>query len=474
MLSIQRVEQFFSINITHVVTTRQIPSEKPVPEENESSEQTYEQLKTIDPSLLNRQAQAATDPLRRKLLFDNAASRRIPVQVHEDAVRKPKPRNTDVLHKARDMGKKIWSLEKLQKILDMVLEPDPYKSALLGQGQRNGAAPGTAASKQLDELLRQERVHGPSDTVAAKELHYFKGPYIYIYDVEEKQKPIMVREYPKVADKKAGEWPQFRVASAGRCPFVEDKNYTIEEERPRAKEQVTKAAVTTRTEIKPPQVPAPKPVAGKRTLAEMEDGHNRGAAAMREVSVVEHVKPTMDAFRENFFTSHGNGKAPRFVAGEPVASGVQPSKLTSAIRSNMISSTSGILGGAKAGTSKEIHGLQRQVLQKHTTPAVSTDLSSRRMGEGSNAFIRSTSVARTTADKHALDMIQEDEGTAADRVKLRRANSGQSVTASVKQKKRDLKPGYCENCADKFDDFDEVGLETMSLSQGCHMTNILL
>lgn len=363
------------------------------------------------------------------------------------------------------MGKKIWSLEKLQKILDMVLEPDPYKSALLGQGQRNGAPPTTAASKSLEgsklvELLQHERVHGPSDTVAAKELHYFKGPYIYIYDVEEKQKPIMVREYPKVADKKAGEWPQFRVASVGRCPFVEDKNYAPEEERerPRAKEQVTKAATATRADLRPPQIPAPKPVVGKRTLAEMEDGHNRGAGTIRDPVVIESVKPTMDAFRENFFTSHGNGKAPRFVAGEPVASGVQPSKLTSAIRSNMISSTSGILGGVKAGTSKEIHGLQRQVLQKHSTPAFSQDLSSRRVGEGSNAFIRSTSVARTTADKQALDMIHEDDDTAAQRVKLRRANSTQSVSAPVlaKLKKRDLKPGYCENCADKFDDFDEV------------------
>ena len=27
-----------------------------------------------------------------------------------------------------------------------------------------------------------------------------------------------------------------------------------------------------------------------------------------------------------------------------------------------------------------------------------------------------------------------------------------------KQKKRDMKPGYCENCMDKFDDFDEVSI----------------
>lgn len=458
---LQREEKFFSINITHVVTTRPIPTEKAVQNETESNTESYEQPKTIDPSLLNRPTE-----VRRKLLFDTATSRRIPIQVHEDAVRKPKPRNADVLYRAREMGKKIWSLDKLQKILDMVLEPDPYKSALLGQGQRAGAVQTNATAKAAEQsnllqLLQNERVHGPSDrdpTVTTKELTYFQGPYIYVYDIEEKLKPIMVREYSRVTDKKLGDWPQFRVASQGRCPFVEDANAQTEGERApvKAKERVSKAAVETAApSLEPPQVPPPKPVIRKRTLGEMEDGHNRGAPIrVRQAESFDSAKATVDFSAQNAFMSRA--KAPRFVAGEPVASGVQPSKLTSAIRSQMISSTSGVLGGVKAGTSKEIHGLQRKVLRKNSTPAVSQDASSRRLGEmshDSNTFIRSTSVVRTAANRK-LDMIDEDEASAR-RAKLRRTESA-PAPVQTKQKKRDLKPGYCENCADKFDDFDEV------------------
>lgn len=481
-----REEKFFSINITHVVTTRPIPSEKALRDENESNTDghAHEQPKTIDPSLLNRTAESTTS-VKRKLLFDTAVSRRTPVHAQEDAVRKPKPRNADVLCRAREMGKKIWSLDKMQKILDMVLEPDPYKSALLGQGHRTGTLHTRETSKAADQpnilqLLQNERIHGPSDrdpTVTTVELNYFKGPYIYIYDIEEKMKPIMVREYPKVTDKMSGEWPQFRSASQGRCPFVEDQP---ERQPTKVRERVTKAAETRVTAVDQPQAPPSKSFSMEYRIQEQikmaeDDAKREGRKSQvnheairfmelhrllpqseyerraREEARVEKARLEFD--QENAFMSRA--KAPRFVAGEPVASGVQPSKLTSAIRSQMISSTSGVLGGVKAGTSKEIHGLQRKVLQKNSTPAVSQDLSSRRLGEmshDSNTFIRSTSVCRPSA-RGKLDMIDEDDA-AAQRRKLRKTESAPAPVRE-KQKKRDLKPGYCENCADKFDDFDE-------------------
>jgi regulatory subunit for Cdc7p protein kinase len=365
------------------------------------------------------------------------------------------------------MGMKIWSLEKLQKILEMVLEPDPYKSMLIGQGTRSaslqaGLVTKTAEPSNLLQLLQNERVHGPSDrdpTVTTKELHYFKGPYVYVYDIEEKQKPIMVREYTKVADKKNGDWPQFRVASQGRCPFIEDVDVPERDRgQPRAKERVSKAAVEAKAPVlQPVQPPPAKPVTGKRTLSEMEDGHNRGGIPiLRPVATVEAAKPAKpqgpEFLADNAFTSRA--KAGRLFAGEPVASGVQPSHVTSAIRSQMISSTTGALG-AKAGTSKEIHGLQRKVLQKNSIPAIShasQDLSSRRRGDmshDSNTFIRSASLGQATHRK--LDMIDEDDP----KPKLQRTESA-PAPAPTKQRKRDPKPGYCENCQDKFDDFDDV------------------
>ncbi|KAH8887532.1 hypothetical protein GQ53DRAFT_655653 [Thozetella sp. PMI_491] len=443
-----REEKFFSIDITHVVTTRPIPSEKALQEIEANANPNIEQPKTIDPSLLNRNADfgASSIPTKRKLLFDTASSRRHAIQTQDEVIKMPKTRNTDILHKARDMGKKIWSLEKIQKILDN-LEPDAYKATA---SRANAGTGSKTEQSNLLQMLQNERIHGPSDrdpTVVTQEIHYFKGPFIYVFDIEEKTKPVMVREYAKVQEKKDGDWPQFRTASQGRCPFIEDDDRESRAQA-RVKERVAKAPVEAAApSLKPTEAPAVKPVTGKRSLAEMEDSQSQAKPASRIVQNFE--QPSTDFRVQNAFMSRA--KAGRLVAGEPVASGMQASHVTSAIRSQMISSTTGVLG-AKAGTSKEMHGLQRKVLQKASTPLVSQDLSSRRMAEmshDSNTFIRSQSLGRSTHRK--LDLIDEDD-TTKEREKLRRTVS---APTQQKQKKRDPKPGYCENCQDKFDDFDD-------------------
>lgn len=408
--------------------------------------------RTIDPSLLSRDSSARD--VRRRLL---ESTRKVPVArvAEEPALRQPVPsRTTDILLRALEMNKKIWHHTKLQRVFDVMFDPDPLGT--------NAHAP--KANEDLARMLNKERTSGPSDrdpTVATKELIYFKGPYIYIYDIEEKQKPIMVREYAKVADKKDGDWPQFRASSGGRCPFIEDDDAEVSkrhaEKEARRKERHDRkenTPVEGAPELKPPPVPTNKSVIGKRSLTEMQDGHNVQAAVAREPEMFDLTKatnpPNLD-FRpqaQNAFTSRA--RAARLFAGEPVASGMQPSNITSAIRSQMISSATGILGG-KAGTSKELHGLQRKVLQKgNATPneLTSQDLSSRRQGE--------TSVDTSTYQRSAsFGLGSRKTVQVEDKFKIHKRTL--SVPAPVsKPKKRDLKPGYCENCQDKYNDFDEV------------------
>lgn len=397
-------------------------------------------------------------------MFDTPAGRKPSV---------PKTRSTDVLDRARDMGKKIWSLEKLHKILDMALHPDPYISATLGLGRGAQATSKTANDEaNLAQLLQNERVNGPSDrdpTVSSKDLYEFRGPYIYVYDVEAKTKPIMIREYLKAPDPKKGDWPQFRIVSDGRCPFIIEDNFDPPEkeqrDRARAKARAAKAAAEEAAEpaaLKPRESDILTNAAtGKRTLAQMEDEENREISGVRAAESFDRSRvsnpPSLDFRSQNAFISHAKGG--RFLAGEPVASGLQPSSLTSAIRSQMISSTTGGVLGAKAGTSKEIHGLQRKVvLQKAST---SQDPSSRRMaemGHDSNTLVRSASASQVMQRK--LDTVDGEE-TTRQREKLRRTAS---VPVSQPKQRRDPKPGYCENCQDKFADFEEVSLFSLFLS----------
>ncbi|KAG5974275.1 hypothetical protein E4U58_003252 [Claviceps cyperi] len=459
-----RQEPFFSIDVTHVVTTRSIPVGKPGTGQEQNAEpeqqEPQEQPQTINPSLLDRNTVAA----RRRLLFDFRPTQ-APSHQSDDPTRRTRGfRHNDVLHKARDMGKKIWSLEKFQIMLSVLLEPDTQSGShsTRTQSLRNhyGMAKSTHEPNLL-QLLHNERINGPSDrdpTAVSRELVHFKGPYIYVWDMDEKHKPMMIREYPKVVHKQDGEWPQFRSVGNGRCPFVEEVEASEKEpRRPREREV---ARVVKREEAvtvsKPAEIPVPKPAARKRSLTEMEDGHNHARLTV-PADVFNPAKAAIskqtDMKLQNAFTSRAQGA--RLLAGEPVASGMQPSNITSAIQSQMVSSTSGINGG-KAGTSKEVHGLQRKVLQKINP--VSHDASSRRLAEVSMDVASSLSANTGMGVRPTPRTVQpqEDENQGADgKVKKTQPQPQPPSQLQSLKSKRDLKPGYCENCQDKFRDFDE-------------------
>ncbi|KAF7548768.1 hypothetical protein G7046_g8554 [Stylonectria norvegica] len=443
-------EPFFSNVITHVVTTRTIPPEKHqvgVEQEPEHHEEhrPEEQPQTINPSLLDRNTEA-----RRKLLFEFRNPSLRSQQLDDPTKRAKGLRNNDVLHKAREMEKKIWSLEKFSNMLSVLLETETSAKVT---GVRSYYSTSKGAESNLLQLLQHERINGPSDrdpTAANRELTYFKGPHIYIWDMDEKQKPMMVRDYPKVANKADGEWPQFRSVGNGRCPFVEeiepDKDFRLRREQERARQLRESVPVLKPPHVPTQRIPVAKLVTGKRSLSEMEDGLNRAHA----VTIPEVFNPAKAAMSkqsemrpQNAFTSRAG--VGRLHAGEPVASGVQPSNITSAIRSQMISSTSGV-NGVKAGTSKEVYGLQRKVLQK-AAPA-SHDISSRRLAEVSMdvASSRSTTMGRHTSRPAE---VQDEDSQKVAESREKRAHS------QTLKSKRDLKPGYCENCQDKFRDFDE-------------------
>ena len=137
----------------------------------------------------------------------------------------------------------------------------------------------------------------------------------------------------------------------------------------------------------------------------------------------------------------------------------------------MISSTAA-QPGAKAGTSKEVHGLQRKVLEKNSGgPASYGGLaSSHRMTDINTAAREETNnkpAKRKAQDKLAL--IEEDVDPSEAEENARRAEATRKAKAVQQRKleKRDPKPGYCENCQDKFEDFEEVRHPDVSWHMPC-------
>lgn len=430
-VGVQREERFFSRAVTHVVTTRPIPPPVVSGSNDTTTQLTDRPVQTVNPSMLEK-----IDTRR-----DHATS------------------STDVLYRARQMGMKIWSLEKLSRVLWVIQDNDdaPYPS-----GQANDASARGRGDMPLSQALQNELVHGHGDrelSAVMKDMIPFKGPYIYVHDMEEKTRPVMIREYPKVARRQDGAWPQFRSAPLGRCPFIDEppsrKELAAKRER---KETTAKKAVQSSKKNFENRDPSPvEPAENVVAPASKAEGSVTAFAAHAEHKIAPSTRPVSPRkSSESFIVPTLKRTGPFHPGQEPAASGVQPSNITSAIRSQMVSSTAAA-AGAKAGLSKEVHELKRKVLEKNTGNLVTTNPGPSYRPSDVQKPVSSSTKLRQLAE--GRDYTQQDGAKLSKDYGHPKPNAPESkygVRKTVPEKKRDPKPGYCENCRDRFDDFDEV------------------
>ncbi|KAL3443650.1 Dfp1/Him1, central region-domain-containing protein [Aspergillus insuetus] len=440
-----REEKFFSRLVTHVVTSRQIPPEierrAPTEPAQDTPQDSPGDVQTVNPAELEMHLHLAVCPKREQ--------------------------SQDVLHRAREMGMKIWAVEKLQRMIATINDADiansnPTRNATGAQSKSRG-------KDDLSQVLQNE-LNGPSDRShlsVLKDLVLFKGPFIYVHDMDEKTRPVMVREYPKVAKRQDGIWPQFRSAPLGKCPFIEDAPTKREAERQRPRQE--KEEKEKKTFIKPTVPLFGKGVetthqsqqlpTKKETSPAEDDEPPAPPPAKTEDSpdISQEVPLSPKKSSESFVPPPLHRKGPFYHGREPAASGVQPSNITSAIRSQMVSSTAAA-PGAKAGLSKEVHELKRKVLEKSNGGfSAAVAHAYRPVDAPTTASTEKSYSSRMSksARPDKLGHIEEETTQSESNDTKHRTNSRRGAEIRKKERRRDPKPGYCENCRDKFDDFDE-------------------
>lgn len=383
------------------------------------------------------------------------------------------------------------------------------------RGDHDGMHKGAPAATdvELQRMLRNERIHGPSDRdpdAMSKDMVYFSGPFVMVRDLKGTHRPIMVREYEKVQKREDGVWPQFRSTPTGKCPFVDeqaalkgkekekelrDKEREREKEREaervrlkeqkKAQEDEEVARKRAAARMQPPAPPQSTRSRATKTLEDLNPQDNRpnyGRSAAPAASGLSRTQPggTTRLFNvpsvvpakrisnEMAFTSNTKSAVgqpsqnPRY-AYEPAASGVQPSNITSAIRSQVVSSFVDI-PGAKTAMSKDMLELKRKAA---VGPHILDPVASRKASTVSRAagIVNYSVPAATTKPEQRTALgkgeirrlgkpvpIFEDGGAG----QVGRRPVGASGAVLKPERKKELKPGYCENCREKFDDFDDV------------------
>lgn len=410
-------------------------------------------------------------------LLDASLQRRVQTQsghVSLDTDTRRSAHAADILTKARGLNIKIWALEKLQRVLSTMLQADTGEQGATQDSRTHATSTRTAtkpAKADLEQLLRNEKINGPADrdmTVANQDMVALRGCYIYVHDMDERTKPVMVRDYTKPQQKEQGKWPQFRLTGPGRCPFVEDPAHTkklMEQERRTADEAKAQREIAASRRTRATSAVAEEQGKVRRSPRKVDAGNDL-AKPLDPPKVIPSKRPGDPSTDAQMPPLYGSAQVSRrgptrLIGGEPIASGMQQSNITSAIRSQIVSSNiSSTAPGfnRRVNDTKEVSALKRKVLERGASINSAQSVPSSYLND-MRAAINTESQpdppprAAKRRAQETLEAIYEHNGGHA------QGGAGSKQRKPVARKRsaeKEPKPGHCENCRDKFDDFDTV------------------
>lgn len=340
------------------------------------------------------------------------------------------------MKKAIEFDIKVWSVEKLSSVLDRCQPPStanvPTSAPIPLQFPTD--------KRQLTKLLESERLHGTTERDPSQRRHdyiYFnKGSYfLLIEDMRQELATIAALEYPvqRTRDgKERGSWPILYCHPRARGPFLE---YNEREERRR--EKADEADKEREEEL------------AQRKAQIREEERRRRAKLQAQVQAAQHKDlrraMSMQNLRRQFSTTGGDDAADGDgdlgegeAAESAAASGYLASGAYVAASGNSVSITSAAATTSTAGMSFRTMRLPPSLRDKIDNQVIT----SRRLP---TASIRP---GKENAMGPPLAIPDHPQRT------LRKSKS----TTTMRLAKRDegMKPGYCECCRVKFEDFKQV------------------
>lgn len=348
------------------------------------------------------------------------------------------------MRKALQWGIKIWDTKKLNSVLTRC-----------GFPTQNDLLEGQPPSHSLTSLLESERRHGTTTerdpSSRRHDYHYFakNSCFVLVEDITQEHATIAAMEYPitgrSANGKEKGDWPVPYCHPLSRGPFI---RYDEKEERKRAKQDRLDKE---REEERAAEV---KRIRLKRAQQQQKATDLRRTVSMNNLHKVTHedlVDDLADADASKFDLSGAEFPAP---SGYLAASGNSVGITSTYGTTSTVGSSTMLANGnlSHAPTSLRCR-LQNQVL-----------FSRRAAGPDGRAEFPSKetdSKGSGSREKASASSMMPPPDAFPSRVgRLRKSKS----TNTVRLPKRDekSKPGYCESCRMKFDDFKEVRSPSLS------------
>ncbi|GAA5890520.1 hypothetical protein JCM8208_004900 [Rhodotorula glutinis] len=403
------VDQFFSKKVTHVVTSRPVPSA--AGKENVSDSPAASKVGGgMLESAAGKVKKAAT---RSPKMYELPNGQKLRPLVG-DFDKNPFIDSQDILSKALDFGLKIWPAEKLQLMLTRINHHSPSKEN------------GLQRDPSLPSLLRDEQLYGTRERdpfVPRTDTHYFPSNkyFLLVEDSTGEHRPIVAKEYDKPRKHEEPSWPILYGGIEGRTGF-----YRYDGE------------ITYERRIPPP---AP-PVAPQQQQQQVANGvalAKGGFGSVAARALAPNLRRTVslqNVAREQagkavggvgVAGAHHHGRRDSFMA----ASGNSQTITSNIASATSTAARSGAAQASRFGANGGLVDKRLAVLSNRTVSVAGSGLA------GGVARVKRMGIQRSVSVDGGLNGLRVPAAAAA----------------AVRDEPK--KPGYCENCRVKYDDFKD-------------------
>ncbi|KAG8898594.1 hypothetical protein FRB99_007338, partial [Tulasnella sp. 403] len=465
-----RVEDFFSSSVTHVVSNRPWPAE----EEAERLAGNKENISQAPPTNL-----WPSVPLKPPSRLGHPNALRSPIKLRSASSKAKANDNEAVSYdpliiKAIQLRMKLWDTNKLESILSRLLSLPPDQSkrnAVLTRASKSPTKVVHANSKQtvtLSQLLRVEKQSGVTyerdPNTKRPDYDYFpkNSFFLMVYDCDEVYAPVAIKDYGRWKKGDKPGWPVLNLDGVGysnrsRAPVFGWKPEIDFPNEGRAQNPAEDRVPTAGKVFR-------KPTDLRKTASMYNLGRKKPPAENADTSA--RLPSTRDV--SNLLPSASIKAVPHVGASRPsIASAgstasVLPSQAyiaasgnSAVITSNVGSTTStaGFLhlgGSANAKLAAGVIGkrvLHQQVLTNRTFGKPMAAPSTTSLGNKENM-----PPPAEPQDEISLPSTSKAAGKALSRpCVLKKSKSTNTLRLPPREEAK--KPGYCENCRCKFEDF---------------------
>ena len=344
------------------------------------------------------------------------------------------PQEKDVVKDALAFGKKIWDSAKLESVLSRCLDdPGPAPSLNTSIKSRN--------IHNLSKLLQSERIYGLSERDPTQKRHDFRyftrgSHFVLIEDIRGELATIAAHEYPVYKEREGRKtpWPTLHCHPQARGPFILfDEKEKKRWDRLQEAEKKETAERRARCEMF---------LQRQTTEKKTEPGLLARRAGDLRRSVSLNNMP--NAAREELLVDHDADGDVEFIS----ASGFLASGLIGymAASGNSVSITSTI-----GTTSTANYAFRTQQMPSNLNGKIRQEIIMHRQPQD-----------RLTMANKMANKMGPPVGVPQRHAVLKKSKS--TTTIKLPKREEGSKPGYCESCRSKFNDFREVWVSSHILA----------